>query len=100
MTLLENFRSHTVVNGHLPLKLLLERGCREGDPIAGYLFILAIEVLLPNIFHEEAIQGHQTMPTDFHPWSSTSGTEHLIDGYAYDLSLFLKQGTTPKEDTT
>ena len=50
-TLLENFNSHTVVNGHLSLRRILERGCRQRDPIAGYMFILAIEVLLLRIFH-------------------------------------------------
>ena len=66
-TLLENFSSQTVVNRHLSLRILLERGCRQGDPIAGYLFILAIKVLLLRVFHESAIQGQQNLPTGVHP---------------------------------
>ena len=95
----KNFNSHPVVNGHLSLRILLDRGCRQGDPIAGCPFILAIEVLLLRIFHERAIQGQQTMPTGIHHWCSTSGRQHLFDGYTDNLSLYLRQGNIPREDT-
>ena len=45
-TILSGFQSQTLVNGHLGEVIRLLRGCRQGDPIAGYLFILAIEILL------------------------------------------------------
>ena len=45
-TILSNFSSQTLVNGHLGEIIELLRGCRQGDPIARYLFILAIEILL------------------------------------------------------
>ena len=36
-TLLSGFKSRTLVNGCLGDIINLERGCRQGDPVAGYL---------------------------------------------------------------
>ena len=44
--ILSDFSTQTLVNGHLGEIIELLRGCRQGDPIAGYLFILTIEILL------------------------------------------------------
>ena len=71
-TLLLDFSSMTLVNGYLSMKILLERGCHQGDPIASYLFILAIEVLMLRIFNYK----------DIHPWKSLKNNSHLQDGYA------------------
>lgn len=79
-TILSNFSSQTLVNGHLGEIIELLRGCRQGDPIAGYLFILAIEILL--------IKLRST--TTIHPWTSRKGIKLLIEGYADDLTLLLR----------
>ena len=40
-----NFKAVTIVNGNISERLIVARGCRQGDPISGYLFILAIIIL-------------------------------------------------------
>ena len=40
-----NSNSRIILNGHLSEPFLLERGCRQGDPISPYIFILCSEYL-------------------------------------------------------
>ena len=41
----KNFNVVTVINGNISTPFKIQRGCHQGDPILGYLFILAIEIL-------------------------------------------------------
>ena len=79
-TCLHGFKSQTLVNGCLSAAIDLLRGCRQGDPIAAYLFILSVEILLRRLEKSKFIS----------PWTSKKGLEHLLEGYADDLSIFLK----------
>ena len=40
-----NYKAVTVVNGHISTPFDIKRGCRQGDPISGYLLILVMEML-------------------------------------------------------
>ena len=40
-----NFKAVTVVNGNISPTFDVKRGCRQGDAISGYLFILVMEIL-------------------------------------------------------
>ena len=77
--LLYNFS--TVINhcGNLSERFEIGRGCRQGDPIASYLFILCIEILAHKLRATENIQG-------FKVW----GLKNLMEIYADDLTIFLK----------
>ena len=79
-TILSDFSSQTLVNGHLGEIIELLRGCRQGDPIKGYLFILAIEILLMKL----------RSTTTIHPWTSRQGIKLLEEGYADDLTILLR----------
>ena len=76
--LLSNFRA--VVNhcGNISENFSIGRGCRQGDPIACYLFILSIEILAHKLRGDNNVQGFQM-----------DNISHLLDIYADDLSLFL-----------
>ena len=40
-----NCQAVTVVNGNISRRITVEWGCRQGDPISGYIFILTINIL-------------------------------------------------------
>ena len=49
-----------VLNGGFITKYFnLEKGARQGDPISGYLFILALEILFLLIKNETSIKGNK-----------------------------------------
>ena len=75
----KNSNSRVLLNGHLTNPFPLERGCRQGDPISPYLFILCSEFLTLAFKQSNDIEGitiHQK--------------EHRLSQYADDTSAFLK----------
>ena len=73
----------TLVNGYLSLAILLERSCNQGDPVAGYLFILTIGVLMLRIAESTKIKL----------WISHKNNFHLQDCYVNDPFIFLEKTT-------
>ena len=84
--LLYNFESVTCVNGNPSNRIKLGRGCRQGTPIAGYLFILAIEVLMLII----------ATYNNLHPWRSLKDRKHILDVLTKDLTKVLTKVLDPE----
>ena len=75
-TFYTNIKSAVIVNGSSTEWFRIERGCRQGDPISPYLFILCAEILSIMIKEEKTIQGIQF-----------GNVEHKISQFADDTEL-------------
>ena len=73
-----NSFSRVEQNGHLSDKIQLSRGCRQGDPISPYLFVICAEVLSHVIRECDDIKGIKI-----------GDTEIKLSQYADDTTLFL-----------
>ena len=73
-----NFQAITVVNGNISITFDIKRGCRQGDPILGYLFILVMEILALLLKKTKKIK----------PYKTKFGLKHFLDIYADDLSIY------------
>ena len=74
--LYKNIKSTVLVNGKSTQWFKIERGCRQGDPISPYLFILSAEILAIMIKEDKLIKG-----------ISIGGMEHKLSQYADDTQL-------------
>ena len=77
-TLYNNSRSSVIQNGFLSESFKLERGCRQGDPLSPYIFILCVEILGIIVRNSPNIKG-----------VNIDGEEYLISQYADDTSFTL-----------
>ena len=66
-------------NGHFSNNIVLTRGCRQGDPISPYIFVLCAELLSHCIRECGDIKGIEV-----------HGTEIVISQYADDTTVFLE----------
>ena len=70
--------SCVINNGHMSSFFNLERGCRQGDPLSPYLFIIGVELLSLYIKANPDVSGVKV-----------NGIEPLISQYADDTFLML-----------
>ena len=73
-----NSYSHIVQNGNMSKKVLLHRGCRQGDPVSPYIFVLAAEIMAAAIRENADIKGINIFER-----------EQKISLYADDTMLYL-----------
>ena len=70
--------SRLVYNGHISDKIMLERSCRQGDPLSPYIFLIVIECALEIIRNNSNIRGVKV-----------GENEYKISAYADDILCFL-----------
>ena len=83
-----NVESCVIVNGHMSDWFYLQRGCRQGDSLSPYLFILCAEILAIMLRSNSNIKGIRI-----------DGKEYKISQYADDTTLTL-DGTTESLHST
>ena len=76
--LYKDSKSCVINNGNMSNFFSLERGCRQGDPLSPYLFIIGVELLAIKIKSNPHIKG-----------VVVNDTEPLISQYADDTFLML-----------
>jgi len=76
--LYNNISAYVIQNGHLSKGFPVNRGCRQGDPIAPYLFLICIQILICMIKKNDQTKG-----------ITINGTEHNISFYADDGLIYL-----------
>ena len=76
-TFYKNIKSTIIVNGSPTAWFKIERGCRQGDPISPYIFLLCGEILAHMIRQNKKIKGY-----------SLFDIEIKINQFADDTSLF------------
>ena len=86
-TFFNKIKSTVIVNNEPTLWFTIQRGCRQGDPISPYIFLLCAEILAHMIRQNEDIKGYFVF-----------NKEIKISQYADDTSLFLDG--TPKSFET
>ena len=87
-TFYNDIKSAVSINGQISQWFNIKRGCRQGDPISPYLFILCVEILADMIRQNNNIQGIHI-----------NGTEHKISQFADDTEIILKGDKLSFEET-
>ena len=68
------------MGGHLSGYFSPKRGCRQGDPISPYLFILCAEILSIKIKNESKIKGIKVNRYEFKVSQYADDTSIILDG--------------------
>ena len=77
-TFYNEIETRVLVNGHISSPFNVERGCRQGDPVAPYIFLLSVEILSLMLRNDKKIKG-----------VSIRSIEYLISQFADDTTLTL-----------
>ena len=67
-------------NGNLSESFNLQRGCRQGDPISPYIFILCVEILGKMIRDDKTLQGININNKEFKLCQYADDTQVFLDG--------------------
>ena len=75
-----DIKSSVLVNGQASTSFNIARGCRQGDPVSPYLFILCAEILACRIREDKDIKPIKIDDTEFKICQFADDTEFLLEG--------------------
>ena len=87
----KDIKSSIIVNGQASSSFNIERGCRQGDPISPYLFILCAEVLACRIREDDNIKGIKIDDTEFKISQFADDTTSLLNGDRHSFEQLFRQ---------
>ena len=75
-----NIKATVLQAGFLSEFINIERGCKQGDPIAPYLFIICAQILCTLINKNKAIKGVQVGSEEYKITQFADDTTIILDG--------------------
>ena len=79
-TFYTNIKSYVIINGKVSKSFEIQRGCRQGDPISPYLFVLCSEILAVRIRAEKSIKGINILDNEFKINQFADDTSFTLQG--------------------
>ena len=80
--LYKNIKSTVLVNGKLAQWFPVERGCRQGDPVSPYLFVMCVEIMALLIRQNHSIRGIKINDVETKILQYADDTELMLEGDA------------------
>ena len=80
-----NIKAIVLQSGFLSVFINIERGCKQGDPIAQYLFIICAQILFVLIHNNSNIKGVKVGSEEYKITQFADDTTIILDGSARSL---------------
>ena len=85
----EDFTLYVSQCGFLSTEIPIGRGCRQGDPISSYLFILGAQILTLLILTDPKVVGFKTKTQEYKLTQFADDTTLILDGQLNSLQAAL-----------
>ena len=83
--------SAVIQSGHLSSFFNIQRGCRQGDPLSPYLFVICVEFLAAKIRQNKKIKGIKISQVEFKISQYADDTSVILDGTETSLNQTLQE---------
>ena len=84
-----NIGTYVLQSGFLSKRIPIRRGCRQGDPVSAYLFLIAAEVMALMIKFNKDITGITIKNHEFKRTQFADDTTPFLDGSTISLQAVL-----------